>query len=201
MEIRSHRVILKNSSWFIFLITILVGLAAFMFAMFKPSVYEAVVSFNVEFVNRPATTDYQFGAYYDLKAAEAYTQHLMSWFMTPAIVQDVYQKAGVGYRLDSLARFTHQFRTKQYSSQNFAVIFKGGQREAVEKLAVSVSEIVSKRAPRAVQLQDQPVFDVEALEPMVVESRLNVWLAAGVGAAAGFLLSLILVYWREYWKE
>lgn len=201
MELRTHAHILKNARWFLLITTVLVGLAAFIFAFLRPVSYKAVVSFDVNLVNRPATVDYQYGTYYDLKAAELYTQHLMSLMITPAIVEEVYRTAGVGYTIDSIERFTHRFQTKQYSAQNFVVTFNDTNRENAEKLSKGISEVVEKRAVEAVNINDQAAFSVNAEPAVIAEANYNVWMVTVVGIIAGFLLGVILVYLREYFRN
>lgn len=200
MELRTHAHILKNARWFIVLFTILVGVAALLFSLFRPVPYKALVSFDVAFVNRPETPDYQYGAYYDLKAGEIYTQHLMSWFMTPAIVADIYEAAGIPYKIDNIARFTNRFQAKQYSAQNFVVIFKEYNRETAGKLAQGVIEVVETRVQDTSTAGDQIVFAVTGLDPVIAKAEYSPWLVTGVGALVGLIISLLLVYLREYFR-
>lgn len=202
MELRTHITILQRAKWFIILFTLAAGVAAFVYAIYRPVSYEAVVSFNVELANRTATPDYQYGGYYDLKAAEIYTQHLMSWLLTPAVVEQIYQEAGVSYSIDSIPRFTNRFKTHQYSAQNFDVEFHDYNRETAEKLAVAVATVISSRADDTKGIaDDQPLFVAQPLDPVVAEDELNPWFVTVVGLIAGLLASIILVYLREYIRE
>lgn len=200
MELRTHAHILKQSRWFIALVTIVVAVGAFLIPFLRPTPYKAVVSFELQFVNRPVTADYQYGAYYDLKAAEIYIQHLMSWFRTPAIVEEVYTTAGVGYEIDSIDRFTNRFQAKQYSAQNFAVIFQDINRDNAEKLAGAIRTVVERRATKESQANETAAFSVEGLDPVIAEDRVNIWFVTLVGLCAGFLFSVLLVYMREYFR-
>ncbi len=201
MELRTHVRILKQAQWFVILCILAAGIAAFLFAIYRPVSYEAVVSFDVVFVNRPETLDYQYGAYYDLKAAEIYTQHLMSWLMTPAIVTEIYEEAGVQYEIDSISRFTNRFKGNQYSAQNFVVEFRDYSRETAQKLATAVATVIERRSDVTGSINDDPVFQVQALEPVVAEAELNTWFVTVIGLVAGALLSIVLVYLREYLRE
>jgi len=201
MEIHTHISILKRAKWFIILFTLAVGISAFVFAIYRPVSYEAVVSFDVVLVNRPVTTDYQYGAYYDLKAAEIYTQHLMSWMLTPAVVEQVYQEAGVGYEIDSIPAFTNRFKTHQYSAQNFDVSFHDYSKDTAQKLAKAVAVVISQRSDITGSVNDQPVFTVHPLDPVVAEDMLDPWFITLIGFLSGALVSVVLVYLREYIRE
>lgn len=201
MELRTHVQILKQARWFIVLFTLLCGVAALLFVVFRPVQYKAVVSFDVQFVNRPQTQDYQYGTYYDLKAAEIYTQNLMSWFMTPAVVEEIYTTAGVPYTIDSIDQFTNRFQTKQYSPQNFAVVFTDYDQNTAQKLSEAIARIIEERSGGAVQINDKAVFAVHALPPVIAQDHINVGLAVAVGIIAGFIMSVVLIYIREYFRE
>ncbi len=201
MELRTHAHILRNARWFIILMTIVVGVAAMIFTIVRPVPYKAVASFEVNFINRPAAEALQYGAYYDLKAAEIYTQHLMSLFLTPAVVAEVYETAGMGYEIDSIAQFTHRFQTKQYSAQHFAVIFKDYNKGTAENLAKAIGTVVEKHTKTSGSINDQEVFSVTAFTPVVAEAELEIWLVTIVGALAGCIVSVLLVYLREYFSS
>ncbi|OGY85598.1 MAG: hypothetical protein A2233_03185 [Candidatus Kerfeldbacteria bacterium RIFOXYA2_FULL_38_24] len=200
MELRTHAHLIKNAQWFILLFTLLAGVAALLFAVFKPVSYNAAASFEVELVNRPAVTDYQYGAYYDLKAAELYTQHLMSLLMTPAVVKEIYQQAGVSYTIESFSVFTNRFHTKQYSAQNFIVNFSDHNADSANRLAKALGEVVVKHSEDTGSINQERVFYVKVLDPVVAENQINLWLLTVLGLVGGFLTSLILVYLREYFR-
>lgn len=201
MELRSHAVIIKNARWFIVLLTLCAGAAAVVWAMIRPVPYQAVLGFDVTLVNRPAVSDYQYGAYYDLKAAELFTQTVMSWFLTPAIVKEMYEEAEVGYQILSASSFTDRFRAKQYSAQHFVVTFRSPDIASAQQLAVGVISVVERRALAAGTINDQPEFQVTGLEPIITTAEFNIWFVTTVGAITGLLLSLTLIYLREYFRS
>ncbi|HLD22218.1 MAG TPA: hypothetical protein VJB65_04945 [Patescibacteria group bacterium] len=201
MKLRTHVTILSSAKWFIVLFTILCGISALLFSVFQPTYYKSVVAFDVQLVNRSATPDYQYGTYYDLKGAEIYTQAVMSWFLTPAVVEEVYQTAGIGYIIKSIEQFTNRFQTKQYSAQHFVVLFKDSNKENAEKLSHAIIEVIEKRAAESITIDEKSPFSVHALQPVIVQSEYPVWLTTVVGVIVGFLGSIILVYIREYFRN
>ncbi len=199
MTQKTHLQILQHAQWFILLFTILVGIAAFAWAIVQPTKYNAIVAFDVQVANQGgAAAEYQYGAYYDLKGAEVFTQHLMSWFLSPSFVGDVYKSADMGYEIKTVNAFTGRFQTKQYSAQQFVVLFYDYNKETAEKLAGGVVKTVEEKSVSQIQKDQQTKFVVKAQTPVVVAAELNQWLALVVGLIAGLALSVILVYVREY---
>ncbi len=201
MKVTTHKEILQQSQWFILLFTLLCAISAFAWAVTQPTKYNAVVAFDVAIANRASSPEYQYGAYYDLKGAELFTQHLMSWFKSPAFVGKVYDNAGQGYTIKTVNSFTGRFQAKQYSSQQFVVLFYDFNEETAKKLADSVAKTVSDESASQVQSGDQTQFVVKAQTPVVVAGKLNQWMALGLGVVAGFFLSIFVVYVRQYIRE
>lgn len=201
MELRTHAHIIKQARWFIVLFTLCAAASGFAWSVARPSPYQAVIGFDVFLVNRPAVKEYQYGAYYDLKAAELFGQTVMSWFLAPAVVKEMYDEAGVGYTIESVTAFTDRFRAKQYSPQHFVVLFRSPDRESAEQLSRGIITVVERRAAQAGRVNDQSVFQVTGLEPIVTIAQLNIFFATVVGGIAGLLLSLMFIYLREYFRN
>lgn len=202
MELRTHARILKQAKWFIVLVTILCAAAAYFFAITQPTKYNTVVSFELQFVNRPAAENqYQYGSYYDLKGAELFTQHLMSLFSTPAVVAEVYDTAGQGYEIDNIGRFTGRFTAKQYSAQHFVILFDDHNPDTAKKLGNAVVSVVDKHVREAGSINQEAVFTVQGFDPVIAPAQVNPWLVTVIGLFGGALMSVILVYLREYFRE
>lgn len=202
MQLRTHATIIKNARWFIVLFTVAVGVAAALFSVLRPPSYKAVASFEVQFSNTHPVAEevYEYGAYYDLKAAEIYTQHLMSLMQTPAVVEQVYQAAGQSYEITSLSQFTNRFRAKQYSAQNFSVELSDYNEDVARGLAQAIGEVITENTTESGLVNDRQQFTVVALPPVVALSEFPLWLVTIVGTIAGLITSVILVYLREYFR-
>lgn len=202
MELKEHLKIYKNYKWFILVFAVAVAVAAFVFVMRKPDTYTIAESFQVQLTNRPATSDYQYGAYYDLKGAEMFTQHAMSWLMTPAFIQEVYAEAGLGTDVEELSSYTSRFKAKQYSSQNFYVSFTDYSAEQGRKIGEALGRVMEKESLTVdTNLAGASYFEIQASDPVVVKNVINPWLIGLVGMLAGLVLSITLVYLREYFRS
>lgn len=201
MELRSHAALIKESGWFILLITVLAGGAGLVFSIVRPVSTTTVVSFDVQFVNRPKSDDYQYGTYYEQKASEIFVQNLMSSLMTPAVVEQILTAADLPASVDNLARATNRFKTKQLSAQNFSVSFREYHPETALKLSAAVTTVIEKRADILGVLNETPVFRVHGLPPVTATNDVPMWATIIGGLFAGFLASLVLVYLRAYFNE
>ena len=199
MEMKQHLVYLRSSLVFIIAFGLVVGAVTGLVAQNRPASYDAVLSYEITLVNRSTTPDYQYGSYYDLKGAELMTQHAMSLLRSPAVIEEIYQAAGLGYTIDNLDRFTSQFRTDQDSSQHFSVKFSRYTPDEAEALADGMTEVLSADIAQA-QTDTAGVnqFALIAHEPVVVFNEVSIWLLTGLGVVAGWLAAVVLVYLRRY---
>lgn len=202
MELVEHVKIIKKHRLFIVIFSVFVTVLSLVFALTKPVSYDAVVSFDVNLVNRQNTTDYQYGAYYDLKGAEVFSQNAMSWLRTPSVIQEIYQDAGFSTDIKNLDNFTNRFKTSQYGAQNFIVSYNDLSKDSAEKIGLSMGKIISKKAA-AVSAEDtqNAVFTLTAAKPVVVMSELNKYLMATLGLICGLVFAVILIYLKNYFQS
>ena len=202
MEVKNHLVAIKRSLPFIIIFTIAVGTITYIIANRRPPSFQVIQTYMVALVNRPSTTDYQYGSYYDLKGAELFTQHAMSMLRNPAIIEEIYNSAGVGYTIDNLNRFTSQFRTDQDSSQQFSVRFSRYAQDEAEALAGAMSEILEREVAAAqTDVEGNNLFRLVSYTPVVIYKEVNVWLLTLLGVVAGALCAVVLVYINRYLKN
>lgn len=199
MELRDHWKIVQHHKWFVIGFTLCVGVAAFFFALYRPDVYKISLSFDVQAVNQQAATDYEYGSYYDLKAAEIFSQNVMGWLMTPDTVVDIYKTSNVGYAITNIDQFTNRFKAKQLGAQNFVVTYTDTSKTNGEKLAKGMVSVLEKRSEEILTNQDgQPVFTVVGSDPVIVQSNFGPATTTAVGVIVGFVLAIILVYLHNY---
>ncbi|EKD76630.1 MAG: hypothetical protein ACD_43C00038G0003 [uncultured bacterium] len=199
MEIKQHLNYLRRSLVFIVVFGLVVGVITTVIAQNQPAGYDAVLSYELALVNRSTTPDYQYGSYYDLKGAELMTQHAMSLLRSPAVIEEIYQAAGVAYSIDNVDQFTSQFKTAQDSSQHFSVKFSRYNMAEAAAMADGMTEILSADIAQAqTDTNGASQFKLIAHEPVIVYSVVNVWLLTGLGVAAGWLTAIVLVYLRRY---
>lgn len=199
MEAKEHLHYLKKSLVFVIVFGLVVGVIAWVFAAKRPAMYKAIVTYQLELVNRPATTDYQYGSYYDLKGAEIFTQHVISMVHSAAVIEDIYRQASIDYTIDNADRFTNQFRTDQDSAQQFTVTFSRYDETEASALAGTMSAVLSELVATA-QEDDagQSLFRLQTHPPVIIYETTNVWLVTVVAVLAGWIFAVVLVYLKRY---
>ena len=201
MELKDHFKIIKKAGWFILLFSLGVALAAFIFTNNQPEKYKASIAFDINMVNRPATDEYQYGSYYDLKGAEIFSQHVISWFLTPSVTAEIYEKADIGYEVTSYSSFTNRFKARQYSAQNVVISYTDVYEPNAKKLADAIVEVVEdKTGASAKDVENRSQWKAEAAKIMIIKSSNPIGIVTALGFISGLIISICLVYLYRYFK-
>lgn len=199
MELKQHWQMLYRYRWGILLFGVLVAGVAGVVTWQRPASYKTIIAFEVQLTNRTGTPDYQYGSYYDLKGAEIFSQYLMSLLRSPAVIEDMYQTAGLSYSIDNLDQFTNQFRGDQGAAQLFTITFSQYDRVAAEQLANSMVVVLAKHAQLAeLDANGNSLFSLLANDPVIVYQEPSVWLSVVVGAIAGWVVAIVAIYLKRY---
>lgn len=202
MELREYLKLLKRRIILVFFLALLAGAAGFIFSYFKPLSYDASVSFAVNRINAEETPDYQFDGYYAIQASDLVSQTLVSWFATPSVVLEIYEKAGLKPEYNSLEEFATFFTTKKYSSQNIGVKFNEKNSDKARAIAMATIEVIGQKVKELNKnARSDALFEAVASTPVIVEKKPNLILNIIIGIIAGLGLGFFLVYFIHYLKE
>lgn len=201
MELREHFGIINKYKWLIILLVILITLATFLFSFYQPEYYKVSTAFTVKSINKQVTTEYQYDGYYSIKAAELFSQTIISWFMTPSVLVEIYEKAGIDPKIDSLDKFTSRFKTKQYSAQNFVVTFKERDRKSAEAVSSSIISLVEENSQDlSLDANQNALFEVEGATPVIIKSKVATWLVTLVAFVFSLIIAVAISYLINYVK-
>ncbi len=201
MEFIEHKQLWKRNIVLIIILTLLLGAASFIFSYYSPTEYKSSISFAVNRINKQETVDYQYDGYYAIQASDLFSQTVVSWFFTPSVLLEIYEKAKVDPHIDTLERFANRFKTKKYSSQNIVVTFKERDQNTAEQISDSIIKTVQERGAALNQTADQKaLFEIVGSSPVIVEQKPMIIINTAVGLIVGFFLSIGLVYLIRYFK-
>ncbi|MFA6098572.1 MAG: hypothetical protein WCV50_02260 [Patescibacteria group bacterium] len=194
--------ILKKYRWLIIIITAVSLIATFLFSYLRPVFYDTSISFSINRINKQETTEYQYDGYYAIQASDLFSQTVMSWFMTPSVLLEMYDSAKIDPQITTISSFTSRFKTKKFSPQNIVVNYKERDHNTAEKIGQAIISIVETKAAASNQTSDnKSVFEVVGSKPVIVEDKPNIWLNVVLGFIAGLIISLAIAYLAEYWHK
>lgn len=175
------------------------GLVSVGAALRQPARTQASLSFAVNRVSTVNSQEYQYDGYYAIQAADLFSQTVVSWFVTPAVLREVYAAAGLESAPDSLNGITAHFRVKKHAAQNIAVTVIEADRARAERLAKAVTQTMQTRAAALNQTADRKaLFEIVGTEPALATVRPSPFLWALVGLVVGFLLGVSTLSLEAY---
>ncbi|MFA6271986.1 MAG: Wzz/FepE/Etk N-terminal domain-containing protein [Patescibacteria group bacterium] len=200
MELREHISILKKSRVFIITFTLLVTLAAFLVTYLRPLSYASSISFAVNRINKQETPYYD-DSYFGIQASDLFSQTVISWFLTPSVLLDIYERGNVDPQIESLEKFANRFKTKKYSPQNIVVRFNERDEDTANKISQAVVSVVEEKAVSINQTADnKALFEIVGEKPVIVKNDPQVLLTTIIGFIVGLGLSVVFVYLLRYFK-
>lgn len=202
MELRDYFLYFRKHLFTVITVVAVVTVATILISWYRPVQYDASLSFAVERVNKQETSEYQYDGYYEIQAADLFSQTVISWFLTPSVLFEIYDRADLDPEIGTLDRFANRFKTRKYSPQNIVVRFKADSREKAEKLSNAIISVVEEKAVHLNRNdQGDSLFNVVGETPVIVESRPNVTVNGIVALVAGLMLSLVTLGVLRYLKE
>lgn len=180
--------------WLILVVIFIPTILAVSFAATRPESFSTSLAFTVNRINKQDVKEYQYDGYYALQASDLFTETVVSWFLTPSVIVEMYDAAGVPANVQDLSSLTARFKIKKYSSQNLGVTFTSFSRADAEKLAAAVVKTVEVKASQLNQSADRKaLFEVVGSKPVTVERSRQALLVGVVGFILGAFLAVLLM--------
>ncbi|MBI2984584.1 MAG: hypothetical protein HYY50_03085 [Candidatus Kerfeldbacteria bacterium] len=199
MELREYLQLYWRQRWLIITIVGVATVTAFAVAAGRPTRFAVSQSFAVNRVRPEPTPDYQYDGYYALQAADLFSQTVVSWFLTPSMLNEIYARAKVNPEIQSLATLPSRFRVKRYSAQNIVVRFSERTRRRAEQVAAAMPPLLQERTHQLNQdPKGQPLFEIVDSDPVIAPDRVNLWLVAALALITSLVLGLLLVTGQHY---
>ena len=188
-----------HNAWhyrWVIIVTILVPtIAAAVFAATRPARFTTSISFTVNRINNDVNTkEYQYDGYYALQASDLFSDTVVSWFLTPSIIVDIYNTANVPADVTNLNNLTSRFNIKKYSSQNLVVKFSALSKDEAEKISSAVITTMETKASQLnLSADKKALFEVRGSTPVTVQDGNQIAIVTVVGFIIGaFLATLVL---------
>ncbi len=172
--------------WVVLATVLIPAVAAFAFSSTRPDSYATSIAFTVNRINKQTTTEYQFDGYYALQASDLFSDTVLSWFLTPSVIVQIYERANVDPKVEDLTKLTARFSIKKYSSQNLVLRFSTPTSEEAEALSQSIIGTVEERSAELNQTADRKaLFEVIGEKPVTAKQGKQQLLATIVGLFFG----------------
>lgn len=163
-----------------------------------PEKYDASISFDVQRINKQTTSEYQYDGYYEIQASDLFAQTVISWFLTPSVLFEIYDRADVDPEIGTISEFSKRFTARKYSPQNLVVNFSETSKDRADDLSAAVVSVVEARSEELNTTADhQALFELKGSVPVVVRREYSLLLYGFSGLLIGAFVGIALLSYRR----
>lgn len=204
MEFKEYIRIIQKNLWLIAVSIILVAAFAYVYTARQPIIYEA--NSDLTIIPKSGTelkNVYEYDGYYALQSASLFGNTIISWFQSPDIVADIYQKSGVSVDNTSSKSLGKLIKASLVPN-SFSVKFqiKDTNKERVLKLAKTTTSAIQNKTANFNQKSTTKVkFEIADSEPIIITVRPQKEFYTLVGALAGLILGTFFGFVFEYFRK
>lgn len=202
MELRDYfKIISKHFSIFI-IIVILTTVFAFVLTKTKPTAYTASTTFTVNKTSSLKQSEvnyYLFDNYYNVQSAGLFAQIVALWFESPALVTEIYQKAGVETPNISQKALGKTFKAVFEVPSIINASITGSDQDKLSKLLDASYDVLQSKTDELGK-NDTAFYKLAKFTPIVTKDQPNILLNTLIGLVAGLILGALVAMAIEYFK-
>lgn len=201
MELREYfRIIAKHGKIFWGMV-ILVTIATFLFTKFQPKSYLAATTLTVNkssVLKQSQINYYVFDNYYNIQSSALFSQIVVSWFESPAVVKEIYSKADVALPDVSQAKLSKAFKAVRVEPATIHVSMNSSNKVELEKLINAAALVMQDKTNELGQADKESIYDIVKFTPIVTDATPALWLNTIIGLIAGIIFGVILALAVDY---
>lgn len=203
MELRDYFKIIGKNLMVFLIIVVLGGLSAFWWTKVQPKSYLASTTVTVNkgsSLKQKEINYYLFDNYYNVQSSALFSQIVVSWFESPSLVRDIYQKAGLTLPDIAQNKLAKTFRAARQEPATINVSIGGTNKADLEKLINAATVVLQEKTNELGQNSDS-FYQLATFTPIVSGNNPNIVLNTLVGLIAGLIIGLFVTLGIEYFKN
>lgn len=204
MELREYYKIIKRY-WKLFWVVVIVATAfAYIFTKIQPQTYLASTTLTVNksgAIKQSQTDYYLFDNYYNIQSSALYSQIIVSWFESPAVVKEIYTKANISLPPVSQKKLSKIFKAVREEPATINVTLSGTDKNEIDKLINSAADTMQEKTNEIGKSDKDNIYDIVKFTPVITETTPNLLLNIIIGLISGMILGAILALATAYFRE
>ncbi|MCL5407630.1 MAG: hypothetical protein M1429_04000 [Patescibacteria group bacterium] len=203
MELREYFKIIGKYGKLFWGIVIVTIIATFVFTKMQPKSYLAATTLTVNktsAIKQSQVNYYLFDNYYNVQSSGLFSQIVVSWLSSPAVVKDIYAKANLPLPDVSQGKLSKTFKAIREEPATVNVSINDSNADEAEKLVNAAAAVVQEKANELGKSDTENIYDIVKFASVVTETTPNLWFNLLIGAIAGVILGAILALAVDYFK-
>ncbi|OGD56384.1 hypothetical protein A2V71_04540 [Candidatus Berkelbacteria bacterium RBG_13_40_8] len=202
MELRDYFKIIGKYFKIFIAIVILGGAAALILTKTQPKTFTASTTFTVNknsVLKQSEIQYYLFDNYYNVQSAGLFSQIVTTWFESPALVKEIYQKAGIDVPNVSQKKLSKTFKAVRQEPATINVTISGTDKEQLDKLINGAATVLQEKTNELGNNNDS-FYEIAFFTPIVTQNTPSLLLNTIIGLIAGVLFGAIIALAIDYFK-
>jgi len=200
MELKDYLGIISKRLLSFVSIFLLVTILTFVFSLRIPLTYDSSASVNVTIKNSSLAQNayYDYDGYYNFQGSSLFADTIYNWLQDPSTVIDIYSNAGIDIRSMKLKNIVKQIKSTK--KQPATIILTVNNADKIKAETV-ISQTIKYLTSKTIDWNNQGLtknIDLVSTSPVVIDHKPELALNTGLGAIAGLIISLGLVFLLEY---
>lgn len=203
MEIYEYYGAIKNFIKVFGAIVIVMTGVVLILTMRQPIKYDGAAAITVvkhSPLNQDNVNFYLYDNYYSSQASGLFSGTIENWIHSPAVVQEIYQTAGVNLPNTQLSDYTKIFQSKRPTDYTnvLNITTSTNSKDNTRKLLLATIQVIKSKNDDIAKNDPQRAYDIFSSDPIVVEKKPAVLLNTGIAFVLSLILGIITVTFLKY---
>jgi len=204
MELREYFKIIGRH-WLVFLLSIIVlTLGTFLYLKMQPKTYLASTTLTVNkasAVKQSQVSYYIYDNYYNVQSSQLFSQIVTSWFSSPSVVSEIYDKAGVVVPDVAQSKLSKTFKALRQEPATINVMLVSANRDDTGKLIDAAATVMQEKTNELARTDKENVYDIVKFNSVVSENITNLKFDLIIAFLASIMFGAVLALGIEYFKK
>lgn len=203
MEIRDYLKIFGRYLIVFIIIVIVGGLSAYFWTKAQPKSYLASTTVTVNKASTIKQQDvnyYLYDNYYNVQSAGLFSQIVVSWFTSPALVKEIYIKAGVAVPDIAQNKLSKIFKAVRQEPSTINLSISGANKEDVDKLILAATDVLQQETDK-LSSNSNSLYQIVKFTPITSDNVPNVAMNTLIGLFAGLVIAIFASLSLEYFRK
>jgi len=203
MELREYFKII-GKHWLAFVLSIIVlTLGTFIYLKTQPKTYLASTTLTVNkasAIKQSQVSYYIYDNYYNVQSSQLFSQIVTSWFSSPSVITEIYNKAGVTVPNIAQSKLSKTIKALRQEPATINVSLVNANRDDAGKLIDAAALVMQEKTDELGRTDKENVYDIVKFDSVVTDNKVDFKLDLIIAFVISILFGVVLALGIEYFR-
>lgn len=204
MELKEYFKIIGKRWWIVLLSVLILAGGAYIFQKSQPKTYLASTTLTVNkasAMKQSQVNYYLYDNYYNIQSSQLFSQIVTSWFGSPAVITEIYQKSGVTVPDIAQTQLSKQIKALRQEPATINVSLVNANRDDALKLINAAAEVMQDKTNELARSDQENVYNIVKFASIVTDNKPNIMLNTAIALVVGLMFGIVLTLTVEYFRK